>query len=93
MDALVQEMIVTPQQAREAVHHELAPLTGKDVDRPPLQHLFKTVRSFAEQADTLVLMMIERQADDNLVQEGYDLSDFFQDVEERTEPQLGRKLG
>ena len=95
MDALFQELIATLQQAREAVSHELGLLAGQDVDHPTLHRLPETGRSFAEQADSLVLMMIERQTDDNLVQVAYDLADFFRGVEERIEPELaiGRKLG
>ena len=84
MDDLFSEMTTTLSQAQQAVESELEQLTRAPVlDVSRLAHLRRSVREFSLNADTLLVMMLERDADFSLLSVAEVLVDFFRDTDER----------
>jgi hypothetical protein len=84
MDHLFRDLTTTLSQAQQAVERELDQLTSapvRDLDRLGL--LGRSVGEFSYEADTLLVMMLERDADGDLMGTAEALVDFFRDTDER----------
>ena len=84
MDALHREMTATLSQARQVVEDELELLTraaAPDMDR--LAHLGRSVGELSFNADSLLMLMLERDADSVLLNVVEALVDFFRDTDEQ----------
>ena len=89
MSDLVREMIVTLEEAREALCIELSRCRAElSPDAALLVRLLPSVRSFATQADALFLMIAERDAYDGFLEIAEVLSDFFQGAQEKIDEML-----
>ena len=89
MDQLFDEMIATLVEAQNAVREELEAHQRQPIrDCGRLRQLSRSVRSFAHQTDSLLLMMVERGAPEPLLERVEDLFDFFRQVEDRIETLL-----
>ena len=75
------------RQEIEAQEHQLS------LDSTGLRQLGQSVRSFANQTDGLLLLMMERDAPETRLEEVEDLFDFFHAVEDRIEALLARTRG
>lgn len=86
MEPLFQEMIATLREARRSLDSELEALQGaRFLDRDSLARVEEAARSFEEQADSLAMMMSDRDAPQVLIDEAEELFGFFRQVEERAE--------
>ena len=84
MDHLFRQLTATLTQAQQAVEDELAVLAKEQaVDPDRLAHLGKSVGEFSYEADNLLVMMLERDADDDLLNVAEALVDFFRHAHER----------
>lgn len=92
-DPLFQEMTDTLQQARGAMHSEMELLQAQDSDRETLLRLLDAARSFADQADALVLLMTDSRAEDASIGRVNAIAAFFWQTEERIEGMLGLGRG
>jgi hypothetical protein len=84
MDPLVRELTDTLSEAQLTVESELTRLTAapdQDIDR--LAHLGRSVGEFSHPADSLLVMLLERDVDEFLVSVAEALVDFFRDTDER----------
>lgn len=89
MDPLFQEMIGTLQEAREALRVELELLQDQAFDSEALLRLLEATRSFADQADSLVLLITDRGAEEAWLSHANDLAAFFWETEETVAAMLG----
>ena len=63
LEAGIQELIAIRRQARDAVRDELELRRTHDPDDKALLRLLTSVRSFADQAKSLFIMMTDRDAE------------------------------
>ena len=84
MDALFSHMTATLSQAQQAAEDELERLAKAPVpDMDRLAHLGRSVGEFSYNADALLVLMLERDADGGLMSIAEVLVDFFRDTDER----------
>ncbi len=84
MDNLFRDMIVTLSRAQQAVESELELLIGhRPSGAAHLADLRQSVEEFSKQADDLLVMMLERDVDADLMNAAEALVDFFRDTEEQ----------
>ena len=93
MEDRFREMLAALHQAQQAVRDEMAPLQARDFDCPAALSLLQAVRSFATQAEFLLVMMAERGAEDALADAAEDLTGFFRDTEAWVEALLAAGQG
>ena len=89
LNADFQELIAILRQARDAVRDELELRQTHDPDNEALLRLLTSVRSFADQAQSLFMMMTGSGADEVLTQEVSDLTESFWATEDLIELALG----
>ena len=89
LDANFQELIAILRQARDAVRDELELRRAQEVDNEALQRLLTSVRSFADQAESLFIMMTDKDAEKGLRVEVSDLAKSFWATEDLIELALG----
>ncbi|WP_156362605.1 hypothetical protein [Rubellimicrobium mesophilum] len=80
-------MTATLSEARHAVEQELAGM-ARAPDRSRLARLGQSVGELSFGADALLVRMLERDADDALVNAAETLVDFFRDTDEQIAAQL-----
>ena len=89
MDELFREMTATLSQAQQAVEDELERLMKAPVpDMDRLAHLGRSVGEFSCNADSLLVMMLERDAPADMIDTAGTLADFF----EHAKDQLSRRM-
>jgi hypothetical protein len=94
MDHIFDKMIDTLMAARDAVHHEVEALERQFIpDDHRLRQLRKSVRSFSQQTDQLLLLMVERNAPEPPLERVEDLFDVFHAVEDRIDALLASGRG
>ena len=89
LEAGFQELTAILREARDAVRKELELRQAQDVDNEALLRLLTAVRSFADQAESLFIMMTDRDAEKALRVEVSDLAKSFWATEELIEMDLG----
>ena len=77
------------RQAQDAVHRELELLQAQEFDREALIRLLTSVRSFADQAMSLFMMMADIGSDEASTREVGDLAESFLATEDLIEMALG----
>ena len=94
MDHLFDEMIETLLAARDAVHQDIKAQARRPIpDGSRLRQLSQWVRSLAHLTDSLLLLMVERNAPETLLDSVEDLFDVFNDAEDRIETRLAAGRG
>lgn len=89
MDHLFDEMIETLMAARDAVRQEVEAHDRQFIlDGSRLRQLRKSVRTLSQWTDSLLLLMVERNAPEPLLERVEDLFDVFQDAEDEIEALL-----
>ena len=90
VDALFVEMIATLQEAHTTIEGRLQALSeeaGWQVS--VLAKILRAARTFAGQADSLLSMMLDRNAADSSLAVVEDLLNYFEDLRDRLEAELG----
>jgi hypothetical protein len=85
----VQELIAILRQARDAVRNEFELRQAQDVNNEAFQRLLTGVRSFADQAEALFIMMTDSGSDEASTMEVNELAAAFWATEDRIEAKLG----
>lgn len=94
MDALFQEMMRTLREARQAVLAETEMhARAHSPDTVLLARLQRSAAEFASQAASLLPMMVEHEADEAMIREAEELSDFFWATEDQIASVLEARLG
>ena len=94
MDHRLDEMIATLLAARDAVHQAVEAQARRPIpNHGGLRQLRKWVRTFSQQTDSLLLLMMERNAPEPLLERVEDTFDVFQEVESRIEALLAGTRG
>ena len=93
MENTFQAMISTLRQAQQAVRDAMAPLEAQHLDRSIASDLLEAVHSFAIQAETTLVMMAERDADETISDAAEELATFFRDTEAWVEALLASSRG
>jgi hypothetical protein len=83
------QLLAILRQAHGAVQEELRVRQAQDLDREALLRLLDAVRSFADQAQSLFIMMTDSGADEAATMEVKDLATSFWAAEDRIEAVLG----
>ena len=79
MDQPFMELLGTLEEASSAVQEHLNRMTfSQSDDIPAITTLREAVRNFANQADAVFVMMIERDAPEPLMDRAEELVEFFQ---------------
>ena len=89
IEADFREMIAILRQARDAVRDELELRRTHDLDNEALLRLLTSVRSFADQAQSLFMMMTDSDSDEASTLEVSDLAESFWATEDLIELALG----
>ncbi|CAA9393643.1 MAG: hypothetical protein AVDCRST_MAG15-584 [uncultured Rubellimicrobium sp.] len=89
LDADLQELIAILRQARDAVRDELELRQADDPNNEALLRLLTSVRSFADQAMSLFMMMADIGSDEASTREVGDLAESFSATEDLIELALG----
>ncbi|TNC59805.1 hypothetical protein [Rubellimicrobium roseum] len=84
------EMLNTLRKGASAIDRSLDQLVAaKTVDLSALMWLGDAARNFADQADTLAVLLEVRSGDEDLHDEAEQLAIFFRSIEQRLEIALG----
>jgi hypothetical protein len=87
-------MLDTLRQAQLPVQEELGELARSEtLDAERLWRLGKSVGDFSAEADALLVMMLERSAEDDLIDMAETLVDFYQDAEGQVDALLSARWG
>ena len=87
-EADFQELIAILRQARDTVREELELCQAQEMDSEAFQRLLTAVRSFADQAQSLLVMMMDRRTDEASWVEARDLATWFRAIEDLMEKVL-----
>ena len=88
-EADFQELIAILRQARDTVRDELELCRAQETDNEALLRLLTSVRSFADQAMSLFMIMADIGTDEALMREVGDLAESFSATEDLIELALG----
>ena len=85
----IARLIATFREGRDALADGLDLLDTQDFDIPAIHRLLEATRDLADQAQALVVLLMESGADEAALQDVNDLAAFFWTTEESIEAKLG----
>ena len=85
----IAQLIATFREGRDALTEGQDLLDGQDFDMATIHRLLEATRDLADQAQALVLVMMDNGADEADLQDANDLAAFFLTTEESIEAMLG----
>ena len=84
----IAQLIATFREGRDALAEGLDLLDAQDFDVATTHHLLEATRDLADQAQTLVGLLMESGADEAALQDANDLAAFFWTTQESIEAKL-----